>query len=240
MFDAVAFSAEYGNVCYDYRLKEREEAVVRLRELCHDVASQVGAGVKVMTAVSEYPLLRAMMEVLENEDVDLVVVGSDHYSYSSDSFIAGNVMRIAKISPVRVLIVPANFTYQPVKEALVPFDFNAIQSLDKLNSVQTSPQWADVKLQVLNVDPKEQYLHPDEKFKTIEESLHQYLKNFQHHVYHTNEKNIIDGIINFASEHDVQLIIALPGKYSFLYSLTHANISEALYRNSQKPVLILK
>ena len=239
MFESIIVSAEYGNVNQDYKLIEREETVAALDKLCQKVAVALPA-VKVMTAVSEYPLIRSIIEVVEEEIVDLIILGSDHYSYSSDSYISGHVITIAKISPVRVLIVPADYIYQPVRNSLVPCDFNAIQWLEKLNSLPRSTAWGEVTMEVLNVDPKERYVNPDDQFRSAEEKLHQILKNFPHHIYYTNETDIITGIMNFESKHPVEIIIALPGKYSFLYTLTHKSISEAIYKNAKKPVLILK
>ncbi|HJW15890.1 MAG TPA: universal stress protein [Flavisolibacter sp.] len=239
MFESIIVSAEYGNVSQDYKRLEREETVAALDKVCHKVAASLPAA-KVMTAVSEYSLIRSDMEVIEEEGVDLVVLGSDHHSYSSDSYISGHVITIAKMSPVRVLIVPADYIYKPVKHVLVPCNFNTIQWLEKINSLPGSAAWQQVTMDVLNVDPGMRYLDPDEKFKATEEKLHQILKNFPHQIFYTNENDIINGILNFEEKHPVEIIIALPGKYSFLYTLTHKSISEAIYRNAKKPVMILK
>jgi hypothetical protein len=239
MFESIIVSAEYGNVSQDYKQLEREETTAALDKICHKVATLLPA-VKIMTAVSEYPLIRSVIEITEEEDVDLIILGSDHYSYSSDSYISGHVITIAKISPVRVLIVPAGYIYKPVKHALVPCNFNAIQWLEKINSLPRSSPWEEVILDVLNVDPGMRYVQPDEKFRSTEEKLHQILKNFPHQIFYTNEADIINGILNFETKHPVEIIIALPGKYSFLYTLTHKSISQAIYRNATKPVLILK
>jgi nucleotide-binding universal stress UspA family protein len=240
LFDHIVVSAEYAPVNQDYMKEEREQAKENLEELTNRLESLVGPGIAVSTALSEEPLLRAIMEIIEYESVDMIILGSNNYNYSSDSLVASSVISIARASPVRVLMVPVTYTFQPIDKALVPCNFNALEYLDKINSLRTSPLWADTKLLVLNVDSKERYLHPDDLFRQTEDDLHQYLKNFQHEIHYTNEKNIIDGIINFTRNNDVHLIIAMPGKYSFLYSLTHKNISEAIYLNANEPVLIMK
>ena len=240
MFENMVVSAEYSNVNQDYLNDEREKIVGQLRELCHRLVSKTDPHIKVTTAVSELPLLRAIMEVIQNEMPELMILGSDNYSHSSGSFIADNLINITTTSPVRVLIIPANYTYQPVKEALVTFDFNTLNKLDKLNSLKRFQPWNDIRLLVLNVDASERYVNPDEKFMEMEKSLHDFLKNFEHKIYYSNDRNVINGIINFIKTNHVQLIIALPGEHSFLYSLTHKNISEAIYRNARQPVLILK
>ena len=241
MFDDLIPSANYVHVSQDYMVKDREEATVKLKSLCRNVIAKVEPGIKVSFAISELPLLRSIHEIIEDEKPELVVVGSDNYDYSSDSYVGGHVIDITRTSPVRVLIVPAHYQYQPVRQALVPVNFNTVSSLSKLHSYQAAtPKWREKKLLVLNVDPKERYLRPDEGFRKAENALHEYLQGYQHEVYYSNNKNIINGIIEFSKEHETQLIVALPGEYSFLYSLTHKSISEALYRNANKPVLILK
>src|SRR4051812_16392858 len=240
MFDSMIPSVDYVHVSQDYMVKEREEVKAKLKAMCSELIAKVDTGIKVSLAVSELPLLRSIHEMVEEEQPELIVAGSDNYDYSSESFVAGNVIDIAKASPIRVLIVPAHYQYQPVRQALVPLDFSTVSSLSKLHSYQAAtPKWREKKLLVLNVDPKERYLRPDEEFKNAENAIHEYLQGYQHEVYYSNNKNIITGIIEFSKEHETQLIVALPGEYSFLYSLTHKSISEALYRNANKPVLIL-
>lgn len=241
MFDHLIPSVDYVHVSQDYMVKDREDATERLRSLCRELIAKVAPDIKVSFAISELPLLRSLHEVIQNESPELIVVGSDNYNYSSDSYVGGQVIDIARTSPVRVLVVPAHYQYQPVQQVLVPVNFNTVSSLSKLHSYQeATPKWREKRLLVLNVDPKERYLRPDEEFKKAEIALHEYLQDYKREVYYSNNKNILNGIMDFSRDHETQLIVALPGKHSFLYSLTHTSISEALYRNAKKPVLILK
>lgn len=240
VFDHIVLSAEYAPVSQEYRQEERQETMERLESLSERLSSLAGKDIEVHTMVSEIPLLRAILSVIKEEQPEMLLVGSDNFSYSSGSFIAGNLIPIVKASPIRVLIVPAGYTYKPVETALVPIDYNMLDVLDKFNNLETSPLWSDTKLLVLNVDAKERYLHPDETFNKKESDLHEYLKGFNHEIHYGNDKNIMNGILNFTQANDVQLIVALRGKRSFLYYLTHKSISEAIYRNAKEPVLILK
>ena len=208
--------------------------------LCKYLDEKSGPGIQVQTAVTELPLVRSIIEVIKTEQPVTMILGSDRENNNNESLISGNVINIAKASPIRVLIVPSNYTYQPVKTALIPCNFNAVETLNKVNRLHASPQWHDVQLLVLNVDAKQRHLNPDEKFMQAENSLHEYLKNFQHKIIYVDDKNVIDGILNFTKTKEVELMIALPGKYSFLYTLTHKSVSEALYRNTKIPVMILK
>lgn len=238
VFSDIVVSAEYGAVSHDFMQPQREEATAQLEALAQQITAVAGPAMKVVIALSETPLLRAVMELIHAEQPEMVLLGSN--PADSDSPVYRNIIPIAKASPVRVMVVPAGYSYRAVKNALVPCDFEAMHELDKLNKLKASPRWSGTRLMVLNVDPDAHYQHPDEDFKETEANLHAYLKNFNHEIFYRDDKDIISSIIDFATENAVELIIALPGKHSFLYSLTHKSISEAIYRAAQVPVVILK
>lgn len=241
MFDHLIPSIDYVHVSQDYMAREREEAMEKLKRMCQALAAKVAPRIAVSLAVSEVPLVRSVHELIADEKPALVVAGSDHHHYSSNSYVAGNLIEIAKTSSVRVLIVPSHYQYKAVQQVLVPCDFNTMASLSKLTHYQaTTSQWYNKKLQVLHVDPKARFLHPDEAFTASVNNLRQYLKDFDYEIQYANNSDIIEGILEFSGREATQLIVALPGKHSFLYRLTHKSISEALYRHAKQPVLILK
>ena len=240
MYENVIMGGEFANVDEAYLNKSRADDKTQLNHLCKELEEKTRANIKIQTALTELPLLRGIIHLVKTEQPVMILLGIDNANYSNESLISGNVISIAKISPVRVLIVPKDYKYSPVTKALVPCNFDAIHDLSKLNRLRNTPQWEHVELMVLNVDPKKRYENPGLKFLEKEKSLHSYLKDFHHQIYYVNDANVIDGILYFEKINEVQIIIALPGEYSFLYSLTHKNISEAIYRNAKLPVMILK
>lgn len=240
MFENMIMSADFSNVNESYLNKKRDNEKQMLNELCNEVDKKTGEGIVVQTAVSELPLVRSLIELIKDENPEMILLGSDTFHANSEAFVAGNIMAIARLSPVRVLIVPENYSYRPVKKALVPVDFKTVKSLNKINRLRSSPIWNEVEILALNVDAAQRNLNPDESFKEAENNLHDYLKNFNHTIYYSADKNVINGILNFEKLNDVQLMIALPGVHSFLYSLTHKSVSEALYKKCPLPVMIMK
>ena len=241
VFDNLIPSNEYANINEDYFPAYRKEEMEKLHELKENLNARLKPGIKVSLIVSELPMLRSIMNVLRSENVELIIVGSDHLQSSNNGFISTHVINIAKASPVRVLIVPSISAFNKIEQVLVPCDFNALQSLERLARYKENlPKRNKMELMVLNVDQKDKHLQKDSTGNESETLLHEYLKNFKHEIFYSNDKNIITGIVKFLKEHETDLIVALPGKHSFLYSLTHKSISESLYRNALKPVLILK
>jgi nucleotide-binding universal stress UspA family protein len=219
-------------------LLERTE--LRLNELTNIIAEK-SPEIKVSKAISNWTLTRSINDLLSDQpSVELIILGSDDKETSNDSFVSENIISIARTSPVKILIVPNSYNYSTVKNILIPCDVNGITKLDRLFHHKSIIHQQDVQLMFLNIHTKENNDIIAEKKKEIEEYIHQNLTEIPSNIYYSYDKNIINGILTFASSNKADLIIALPGKHSFLYYLTNTSISEGIYQNVNQPVLILK
>jgi len=227
--DFVQMSAENINA-------EREKVEANLKHLSTELYRKCMPTIKIETALSDLPLVRAVHNLIARERPSIVLIGSDEIPYENDSYIGEQIIAIAKTSPVPVLIVPGHVQYQKIETALVPCDFGAISRLSALQTFRDPKKWLHPQLMVLNVDAKQKYKENEQ----LAAGLVSLLEGYDFKVYHSEDKDIVHGIFSFAREHDPQMIIALPGKYSFFYNLTHRNITKALALNARRPVLILK
>lgn len=239
MYENVIMAGEFANVDQHYLNRTREAEKEQLSVMCRQLTERTD-GIKVQSAVSELPLIRSILKIIKQEEPVTILLGSDKAQQSGTALISANIISIARASPVRVLIVPSGYSYQTIRNVIVPFHFNTVHALDKINRLRSSPQWHDVRFLALNVGAKKRNLNPDEDFREGEISLHNYLKNFQHEIFYEADTDVISGILNFKMIKEAQLLIALPGVHSFLYSLTHKSVSEALYKKCSLPVMILK
>jgi hypothetical protein len=135
------------------------------------------------------------------------------------------------------MVIPESAIYHKIELALVPCDFAAVSRLSALQGFQKRQKWIHPELMVLNVNSKQKHLAEDGQATA---GLTEMLEGFDYKVYHSEDKDTVQGILDFARSHHPQIIIALPGKYSFFYNLTHRSITTALALNAARPVLILK
>lgn len=196
---------------------------------------------KVSKAVSNWTLTRSINDIVKQQpSIELIVLGSDDQAVSSDSVVSENIINIARTSPVKTLIVPNGYNYSEIKNILIPCDINGITKLERLFNHKYIIRKQDVQLMFLNIHTKENQTIIEEKKAEIQEYIHQHLTEIPSTIYYSYDKNIVNGILTFASSNKTDLIIALPGKHSFLYFLTSTSISEGIYQNVNQPVLILK
>ncbi len=220
--------------------EKRQEVKDHLAALSRDLFSGIDQRIIVEQVCSRLPLIRAILNQVEEKKPDLLILGSNSNGDPAESNIGAQVIWIAKTSAVPVLVVPAETSFTVPNRVLLPCDFRTLSNIDLLKSLADSHSWIKKDLLVLNVDPGLKRAQPDEKFKAVLDRLNAWLKNIPHEIYYSDEPDILRGILDFAEEKQVDLVIALPGKHSFLYSLTHKSITEALSVNAEKPVLILK
>jgi nucleotide-binding universal stress UspA family protein len=230
-------SADFVQVDAQEISDERQKIESHVKFIAHKLLRKCSSSVRVESGISDLPLLRAIHEAIDAERPDLIMIGSDHSSREGHSPIGEQVIGISKTSTVPILIIPAGLHYQNIKQALVPCDFAAVSRLAILKGLQSSQQWLHPKLIVLNVDPgKINSTHEEENTEALKELL----ESYSYSVYYSKDKNVVHGILDFSEHNEVQLIIALPGHYSFFSNLTHKSITNALAVNANQPVLILK
>lgn len=216
-----------------------DERLAKLNKLKNTLNAKGAAGLTVKTIVSRLPLLRAVIETIATEGVDLVILGSNGNTSTDESHVGANVVSISKNSPVPVVVVPPACCYTPVRRIVMACDFKKVNEAIPLESLKRILDRYNMELLVVNVDPDEKKCD-DPKVKAEELTLHKMLENYHPQYHYICNKDVINGITRFATEHDAQLVIALPHRYSFLQSLLHDSVSEKLTVHSAVPVLLLK
>ncbi len=217
---------------------ERQKYELQLGELEAAVRQQVGTSVNISTALTDLPLVRGIHDTIEDQQVDLVIVGTENDECrSQESYIGEQVIGIARSSPVPVLIVPGNKVFRKIERIVLACDFKALPRLKSLRNLDSALGRFSGELLVLNVDPDQKHLA--ERAEN-EQQLADLLREYNYRLYYSSNKDVLEGISAFAAEQDAQLVIALPGRHSFFYSLTHSSITEAMTENASTPVLILK
>jgi nucleotide-binding universal stress UspA family protein len=220
-----------------------ENAADRIKQLEHlkaKLSKQVREGVTITTHLNRSHLLRAVIENVIDKDVDLVILGSKGNSSKNESQIGSHVVKISKASPVPVIIVPPNYTYQTIKKVVVACDFNKVKESVPLEALKRLLDKKNAELLVVNIDNETQHESRDAERMAEETAMHVMLKQYHPQYFYVSNPDVINGILHFASDNDAQLVIALPHKYSFFQELLHDSVSQKLAANAAVPVLLLK
>jgi nucleotide-binding universal stress UspA family protein len=216
------------------------DRIHQLEKLKHKLQKQVRGGVKIHTRLNRSHLLRAVVDVVADSKVDLVILGSKGNSSIGQPGIGSHVIQVSKASPAPVIVVPPAYCYHLIDKAVIACDFKKVIENIPMTTLHKIFGKQQIHLQVINIDAEGKHAGADAEQLAEESALHDMLKAYHPRYYYINKPDVISGILDFAVEHQAQMVIALPHTYSFLQSVMHSSISQQLAGNSSVPVLLLK
>lgn len=216
------------------------ERIAQLEKLKRKLQKQVRPGVKLHIRLNRTHLLRAVVDTVAIDNVDLVILGSKGNSSSSENSIGSHVIKISKASPAPIIIVPPAYSYNLIDHAVIACDFNKVTENIPLGTLHKLLGKQAIQLLVVNIDTDNKHADEDPERLAEETALHTMLKGFHPRYYYVNKPDVINSILDFAEKHNAQMVIALPHKYSFFQSIIHNSVSQQLASSSSVPVLLLK
>jgi len=173
------------------------------------------------------------------QKIDVIAMGINDKS-GIDRMMAGNfTARMLQASRFPLLMIPA--------EAIVGREIKSIVFATDLKDIETIPvaqlysflDACKAEIHVVNAGPdKVKEFLPEDKQEAFNK-LHALLDKYSSHFYFVDGDNPVDSILTFAGEHRASLIIAIPKKHGFLFSIFHKSISKTLVYNSRVPLLCL-
>jgi nucleotide-binding universal stress UspA family protein len=220
--------------------QEAADRIKKLEHLKHRLSKLVREGVEISIHLNRSHLLRAVIENVQAKNVDLVILGSKGNTSKNDSQIGGHVVKISKASPVPVIVVPPAYNFEHIKRVVVACDFDKVKETVPLEALKRLLDRKKYELLVVNIDKESRHLAGDAERMAEETALYGMLKQYNPKYSYVNNTNIINGILQFATDNNAQLVIALPHKYSFFQSLLHDSVSQQLAESAAVPVLLLK
>lgn len=240
IYETMLPSADMVQVTEEQIEENAAERIRNLESLKKKLKKKVREGVKISTHLNRSHLLRAVVENVSAKNADLVILGSKGNSSRDDARVGSHVVRIAKACPVPVVVVPPMYGIEDIKNVVVACDFQKVTDAGPLGSFISLLNRRRFNPLVVNIDSKATGESDDAEKAAEKTALFEALRPYHPKYFFVNNKDIINGILHFAHDHEAQMVIALPHKYSFLQSLLHTSISQQLLESAAVPVLLLK
>jgi len=216
-----------------------EKSVEFLEYLKNDLIIVAGKQIIIDIHTNESPLALAIETFIAEEDIQLVVMGTTGKGKIENILLGSNCLSLAKECTVPLLLVPYEAPVERIKRIVLATDLKEVAEISPVMTIKNLIHALQAKLFILNVDHNEsEHYSPD--IITQQSALHK-LWDAENPEYHfTDHKDCAAGIMAFAEEKDIQLVIAIPKKYSFFQSLFHRSLTEKLAYHSHIPLLFIK
>lgn len=179
----------------------------------------------------------AILTEVKNEFADAVIMGK---AGASDSRTLGSLtMEVLEFLPCPVIIIPENSEVAPPKHIMFAADYHDLNNPDQLSILKDVAESNKSRISIVNI--KQDLKVPS----TVDDGmeglvLHNYFGSIPHEYFDHEEKNVEEGLLDFAHQKDVNLVVMLNRNRKYWEDLFHKSMSMAVGINSDVPLLVLK
>lgn len=214
----------------------RKSAEAKLAELKKEVEHITSGAVKVYTETEMGDVSDLVEDLCKRIKPFAVVMGSKGSTGMERVLFGSNTLSVLKHITAPVICVPPGKTFgKGIKKIGFACDFKNIVDTTPADVIKEFVKAFNAELHVLNVDYHDRHFRPE----TPEESalLHTMLEDVSPVYDFIDNKDIEDGINEFAEKNNLDLIIAIPKKHKLLEGLFKPSSTKQLVFESHVPVM---
>lgn len=170
--------------------------------------------------------------------IDMVIMGITGSSRISQVFMGTNTLNVIRHIETPVMIIPPNATFTGIKNALFTSDFKDVSRTTPFVSMKKILDAFKPHLDILNVD-SEHYIELTPEFKIEREAMEDKLGEYNPKFSFLRAYDFLEGTNDFAETKNIDAIITVPHKHSFLSQLFKTSHTKKLAYYSHIPILAI-
>ncbi|MEN9952602.1 MAG: hypothetical protein RLZZ520_870 [Bacteroidota bacterium] len=167
-----------------------------------------------------------------------VVMGSRGVTGAGKFFLGSNSLSVINSTATPVIVVPPGGKFSPYKKIGLTTDFKDVVDKTPVVPVRALVNFFNAELHILHVDYKQRNFNPSVPEQTL--NLDMLLSGMNPTYNYIENKNVNEGINDFAEKNNIDLIITLPQKHSFLESLFEKSLTRELLHHTHIPVMCIR
>lgn len=208
-----------------------------LTNLSNELKSLAPATIECAT-VGDNSLVDAIERYVRHEGIHMVVMGITGATPLEQIFMGSNTLQVVSRVVCPVLVVPPRAVYRKINNVMFTCDFKDVENTVPRALIQSvlNDYQPDMKLHVVNVDT-EHYVELSEEYKAQREKLDKILKDYNREYYFIRMYDFLDAISQFTTDKNIDLILTIPRKHSFLSGLFKSSHTKKLAYHSHVPLL---
>jgi len=167
---------------------------------------------------------------------DLVIMGITGSSKITQVFMGTNTLNVIRNITCPVMIIPPDAKYTGVKKVVLTSDFKDVARTTPFASIIKILDTFKPHLDILNVD-SEHFVELTDEFKIEKEAMKDKLQVFNPEFSFLRAYDFVEGISSFVESRNIDAIITVPRKHSFLSQLFVTSHTKKLAYHSNVPII---
>ncbi len=191
-----------------------------------------------IATLSEYTTLTSNInDVCVDNKIDIIVVGVTGGGPLEETLIGSNAVNVAKHAIVPVIVVPPGTSFTTITKVVLACDFKKVIETLPAAPIKQLLNETKAKLFVLNIDHAQKNFSPETPYESL--MLDNLLYGYNPEYCFMDNTDFIEGINQFASEKQVDLIITIPKKHGFFERLFKPSHTKQLAFHSHVPLMVV-
>lgn len=217
---------------------EKEEAMRELNLLMGILSPFVSSKTTIQLISHDQSLINGVNELIGQESIDLVSMGISGEGNHNKNVIGSNTLKLMRECLAPLLVVPSKVDFKPIGRVMLAWDHKDTKQTLPVSQFTLILQALLAKLFVVYID--------NNSFQTaaeiMEESrdLHELLKIFNPELHSPKQRSITDGLLQFVDDHEINLMVIVPKKASFLEEFFNQSSTRKIALRTEIPMLVLR
>ncbi|HJU45876.1 MAG TPA: universal stress protein [Chitinophagaceae bacterium] len=211
-----------------------------LAALEHMKADLLAAASTTITCIAEEDgsFLDSLERLARHQKADIIIMGITGSTKLEQIFMGSNSLNMINRNVCPVMVVPPDATFKGVKNVLFATDMKEVDKSIPVKPLQSVINLFNPTVHVVNVD-SDHYVEVTQEYKVERAKVEEILKDYKREFYFIRMFDFIDAISQFTKDKNIDVIITVPRKNSFLSSLFKTSHTEKLVYHSSVPLVAI-
>ena len=209
-------------------------------EALKEVATKINTGNNnnISVVAEEGSFVENIKDYVMGHYTDLVIMGITGSSRITQVFMGTNTLNVIRHISCPVMIIPSEAHFIGFKHGVFISDFKDVARTTPFALLQNVLDTFKPELDILNVD-SEHFVELTEEFKLERGAMEDKLGKYNPKFSFLRAYDFLDGINSYVETKEIDVIITVPRKHSFLSQLFKTSNTKKLAYHSTVPILAI-
>ena len=170
--------------------------------------------------------------------IDMIIMGITGSSRITQVFMGTNTLNVIRRVNCPVMVIPPDATFTGMKKVVFTSDFKDVARSTPFASLKKVLNIFEPALHILNVD-SEHYVELTDEFKLERETMEERLGQYNPEFSFLRSYDFLNGINDYVTMKQIDAIITVPRKHSFLSQLFKTSHTKKLAYHSTVPIIAI-
>ncbi len=180
----------------------------------------------------------ALDRFARHNGVDLIIMGITGSTRVEQIFMGSNTLKIVNKNTCPVMIVPPQALFKGIQDIMMTSDFKDVEATTPVKPLQKVLELFKANLHVVNVD-HEHFVELTDEYKAERQKLEGILSGYNPQFYFIRMYDFVDAVNQFVEDKEIDLIVTVPKKHSFLSGVFRSSYTKKLAYHSHVPIIAI-